>query len=29
MNELLILVGIVVVWVALQRFILPRLGIAT
>ncbi len=29
MNELLILVGIVVVWVALQRFILPRMGIAT
>ncbi len=29
MNELLVLVGIVVVWVALQRFILPRMGIAT
>ncbi len=29
MNELLILAGIVVAWVALQRFILPRMGIAT
>lgn len=29
MNELLVLVGIAVVWVALQRFILPRMGIAT
>jgi len=29
MNELLILVGILVFWVVLQRFILPSLGIET
>ena len=29
MNELLILVGIVVGWVVLQRFILPSMGIET
>ena len=29
MKELLILVGILVFWVALQRYILPRFGIQT
>jgi hypothetical protein len=29
MKELLILAGILVFWVALQRYILPRFGIQT
>ena len=29
MNELLVVLGIVGVWIALQAFILPRFGIET
>ncbi len=29
MKEMLLLVGFVVLWVALQKFILPKLGIPT
>ncbi len=29
MKEFLILAGFIVCWVALQRFILPRLGVQT
>jgi len=29
MKEILILVGFVVFWIALQKFILPKLGIHT
>ena len=29
MQDLLILLGIIVGWIALQKYILPRLGIST
>jgi hypothetical protein len=29
MKELLILAGVLVLWVVLQRYILPRLGVQT
>jgi hypothetical protein len=29
MKEMLMLAGVLVVWVALQRYILPRLGVQT
>ena len=29
MKELLLLIGFVVLWIALQKFILPKLGIHT
>ena len=29
MKDVLIMIGIVVVWIILQRYILPRLGVPT
>ncbi len=29
MNDLLMLIGILVVWIVLQKYILPRLGVST
>jgi hypothetical protein len=29
MNDLMLLIGILVFWVVLQKYILPRLGIST
>lgn len=29
MNELLLLIGFLVIWVVLQKYILPRLGVST
>jgi len=29
MKDVLIMIGIVVVWIVLQRYILPRLGVPT
>jgi len=29
MKDLLILVGIFVIWIVLQKYILPRLGVST
>jgi len=29
MNDILILIGFLVVWVVLQKYVLPRLGVST
>jgi hypothetical protein len=29
MNDLLLLIGFLVIWVVLQKYILPRLGVST
>lgn len=29
MNDLLMLIGILIFWIVLQKFILPRLGVST
>lgn len=29
MNDLLMLIGVLIVWVVLQKYILPRLGVST
>lgn len=29
MNDLLMMIGILVVWIVLQKYILPRLGVST
>lgn len=29
MNDVLLLIGIIVFWVVLQKYILPRLGVST
>jgi hypothetical protein len=29
MNDLLIMIGILVFWIVLQKYILPRLGVST
>jgi hypothetical protein len=29
MNDLLMLIGILVVWIVIQKYILPRLGVST
>jgi len=29
MNDLLILIGFLVVWIVLQKYVLPRLGVST
>ncbi|KAF0218606.1 MAG: hypothetical protein FD174_2699 [Geobacteraceae bacterium] len=29
MNDLLLMVGIVAVWVVLQKYVLPRMGVRT